>query len=101
MLSAAVILFVALLVFLFLFDFGNDLKPGVMTKVKTLLTHFQVSQSDSLHCQSWPERLLPMPLLHRGCHALSFCQICCLEPATRYPDSQVLSQLATVFTPSA
>lgn len=43
MLAAAILLFLALLIFLFLFDFGADLKPGVMTKVKTLLSHFQVS----------------------------------------------------------
>ena len=42
MLAFAVILFIALLVVLFVFDFGTDLKPGVMIKVKTLLTHFQV-----------------------------------------------------------
>ena len=42
MLAAAIFLFLALLIFLFCFDFGGDLKPGVMTKVKTLLSHFQV-----------------------------------------------------------
>ena len=42
MLAAAILLFVVLLGVLFLLDFGTDLKPGVMTKVKTLLMHFQV-----------------------------------------------------------
>ena len=42
MLSFAILLFLALIVVLFVLDFGTDLKPGVMTKIKTLLAHFQV-----------------------------------------------------------
>lgn len=42
MLSFAVLLFLVLLGVLFILDFGTDLKPGVMTKIKTLLAHFQV-----------------------------------------------------------
>lgn len=43
MLAFAVLAFLALLVVLFVLDFGVDLKPGVLTKIKTLLTHFQVT----------------------------------------------------------
>lgn len=43
MLSFAILLFLVLIVVLFVLDFGTDLKPGVMTKIKTLLAHFQVS----------------------------------------------------------
>lgn len=42
MLAFAIILLIALIVVLFIFDFGTDLKPGVMSKIKTLLAHFQV-----------------------------------------------------------
>lgn len=42
MLSLAILLFMALIVVLFVFDFGTDLKPGIMTRVKILLAHFQV-----------------------------------------------------------
>jgi len=43
MLTFAIILILALIFVLFVLDFGTDLKPGVMTKIKILLTHFQVS----------------------------------------------------------
>ena len=46
MLSFAILLFIALIMVLFVLDFGTDLKPGVMTKIKTLLAHFQVSFQD-------------------------------------------------------
>ena len=66
MLAFVVLLFTALLVVLFVFDFGTDLKPGVMIKVKTLLTHFQVgclcsSQIAAVHVNV---QQLPINMMH-------------------------------------
>ena len=47
MLTFAILLILALIVVLFVLDFGTDLKPGVMTKIKTLLAHFQVKIYDT------------------------------------------------------
>ena len=73
MLAFAVILFIALLVVLFVFDFGTDLKPGVMIKVKTLLTHFQVGWlcSSETAAISFNMEQLPLDTRHATSKKLS------------------------------
>lgn len=74
MLAAAILLFIALLCVLFILDFGTDLKPGVMTKIKTLLTHFQVcaiacvlqriEHMEECLCPGCPIASLPASICH-------------------------------------
>jgi hypothetical protein len=53
MLTFAIVMILALIFVLFVLDFGTDLKPGVMTKIKTLLTHFQVKSPVRLNTKIW------------------------------------------------
>ena len=70
MLSFAILLFLVLIVVLFVLDFGTDLKPGVMTKIKTLLAHFQVG---GFHSAFLAQHKSTCHMQSKTCAAVNIC----------------------------